>query len=101
VSNGRVAYTPEQLAEFKASFAKRRTRHIASFAAAFGSMVLMIVLPEPLSFPFGRGGPPLPFLIVPAFIVFSWINWRCPACNRSLGGEISPKYCSGCGTELQ
>jgi len=101
VPDGRIAYTEEQIADFKATFAKRRARHIATFAAAIASMLLMIVLPESLAFPFGKGAPPLPFLLVPLFIVFSLINWRCPACGKSLGRQISPRYCSLCGVELQ
>ncbi len=99
--DGRIAYTEEQVADFKATFAKRRARHIVTFVAAIASMLLMIALPESLAFPFGKAAPPIPFLFVPLFIVFALINWRCPACNKSFGREISPKYCSHCGVELQ
>jgi len=33
--------------------------------------------------------------------VFSLYNWRCPACNKYLGKQRSPKYCSKCGVALQ
>jgi len=62
---------------------------------------LMLVLPESISFPFGKDEPPIPFLVVPALIVLFWNNRRCPACYKTLGGELSPNYCSGCGTQLQ
>jgi hypothetical protein len=36
-----------------------------------------------------------------AALVFSLFNWRCPACNKYLGREFSPKHCSSCGKKLQ
>ena len=33
--------------------------------------------------------------------LFSFYNWRCPACNRYLGGRMLPKYCSICGVKLR
>lgn len=32
--------------------------------------------------------------------VFTFFNWRCPACNRYLGKTINPKFCSSCGARL-
>jgi hypothetical protein len=95
-------HTDDQQAEFKAAFARRRTRHIAGFAAAIASILLVVLLPESrLTYPFGPGTPPLPFIVGPLFIISTWINWRCPACSHTLGGELSPRYCSACGIPLQ
>lgn len=33
-------------------------------------------------------------------LVFSLINWRCPACNKYLGKGPNPKFCSKCGVQL-
>lgn len=41
------------------------------------------------------------FLTIAAAIVFSLWNWRCPACRGYLGKQISPRFCSRCGVELQ
>jgi hypothetical protein len=101
VTDERTTYTDVQQAEFKASFAKRRTRHIAGFVLTMGSILLMVVLPESLSFPFGQGYPPLPFLIGPVFIIMSIFDWRCPACGKNCGGELNPRYCSKCGIAFQ
>lgn len=39
--------------------------------------------------------------LVIAGIIFSFINWRCPACERYLGRSFSPKFCRRCGAQLQ
>ena len=33
--------------------------------------------------------------------VFSLWNWRCPACGRWLGNQLSPARCRKCGVNLQ
>ena len=40
-------------------------------------------------------------IIIAAFIVFSIVNWRCPACNRYLGADIYREICKKCGTRLR
>ena len=30
----------------------------------------------------------------------SWLVWRCPACGRYLGRNLSPKLCPHCGVPL-
>ncbi len=32
--------------------------------------------------------------------IFTFRNWRCPACNGYLGKAISPKFCPKCGSQL-
>ena len=34
-------------------------------------------------------------------LIFSFRNWRCPACNGYLGKGISPRFCPKCGAQLQ
>jgi hypothetical protein len=49
-------------------------------------------------------GPIPPYLLVAIVIgllIFSLVNWRCPACNRYLYRDIYPRHCSGCGTQLR
>lgn len=40
------------------------------------------------------------FLLVVA-VVFSWVNWRCPACRKHLGLRWNPPHCLGCGFVLR
>jgi len=35
-----------------------------------------------------------------ALILIHVLNWRCPACGRSLGHSLSPKFCAMCGVRL-
>ncbi len=37
------------------------------------------------------------FAVVLASLVFSWWNWRCPACRSPLGRGTSPRRCPECG----
>lgn len=33
-------------------------------------------------------------------LVFSLMNWRCPACNRYLGKQLWVRHCPQCGVQL-
>ncbi len=36
-----------------------------------------------------------------AFVSFSALNWKCPSCGKSLGGDISRQTCKKCGVKLR
>jgi len=38
---------------------------------------------------------------IASFFGFSALNWRCPSCGKSLGGDIVKKMCKKCGVRLQ
>jgi hypothetical protein len=40
-------------------------------------------------------------ILIAVFIGFSGINWRCPSCNKYLGGDINKRICKKCGIRLQ
>jgi len=48
-----------------------------------------------------------PFFLIGAVVaaaalsLLHLVNWKCPACGRSLGRSMSPKFCSQCGVQLQ
>ena len=44
--------------------------------------------------------PPIVILMVLG-LIFSFFNWRCPACKSYLGKQINPKHCHNCGAKLQ
>jgi len=52
------------------------------------------------------GGVPLAKLVpvaivaLAAFVVFTLVNWRCPACGSYLGKGIGPSFCRKCGVAL-
>jgi len=37
---------------------------------------------------------------IAAFVVFSSFNWRCPACGKHLGSNVSQKRCRKCGVSF-
>jgi heme A synthase len=39
-------------------------------------------------------------LVIAAFVGFSALNWRCPACNKYLGKDINKHICKECGKRL-
>ena len=40
-------------------------------------------------------------VLIAAFIGFSAVNWRCPACNKYLGPDINRRICRKCRTRLR
>lgn len=39
-------------------------------------------------------------LILVGLLAFIWKDWRCPACEKSLGPEFQYKHCPHCGERL-
>lgn len=100
-----MEYTQEQKVAIRTRFIARRRRQIlVSFP------LIALVIGAAFLEQAGHGamfGIP-PSVVLPGFlaliagaVVFSLYNWRCPACNRYLGKQRNPKYCSRCGVELQ
>ncbi len=102
-----MEYTDQQKERFKVGFAKkRRNRWIA----------MALIVPSAIAFGFGAAGgvedqivlglPPMvwwPVVLVVFIgsIIFSVLNWRCPACGTILGINFNGRYCSACGAELR
>ena len=40
-------------------------------------------------------------IVIAAFIGFSAVNWRCPACGKYLGNNINRHRCKHCETRLR
>jgi hypothetical protein len=43
----------------------------------------------------------LGFLVVLAALIYTFLRWRCPNCNKHLGKEIHPRRCPGCGVSFR
>ena len=97
-------YTEEQKREFREQFKSRRARQL---------MVSLPLVAMVLATSFLRSGRPdqiagIPvqtlgvafFVLVMGVLLFSFRNWRCPACDRYLGRTMSPRFCPKCGVEL-
>jgi hypothetical protein len=73
-------------------------------------IVLLFAVMAPLAFSeddaafFGLSiavlGPITLVAIFAGWVIFSVRNWRCPACNMSLGRAFNPKHCRNCGIAL-
>lgn len=100
-----MQYTSDQVSEFKRLFSKRRKRQILLAVPLFAAVIAVAVQrdstsPEILGISPAIYGP-LFLVLVIAALVFSFMNWRCPACNGYLGRTISPRFCAKCGAVLQ
>jgi carbon starvation protein CstA len=89
--------------EIRTEFAKRQGRQRVAIAAA---MLLIIVFAILYARP-GLLGPnskgtifSAQVVVIAAFIGFTSHNWRCPACNRHLGGDLDRRICSKCRARL-
>ena len=91
-------------ADLRKQFAARRVRQ-------YLLTILLIVFALAFRWLAGQPQPPLglpPNLLVlllfgfiGAAIIFSFFNWRCPACGgKYLGRAINPKFCASCGFRL-
>lgn len=99
--------TDQQKAKFKVAFAKKRRNRLIGMA---------LMVPSAVAFGFGAAGgvedqivlglPPIvwwPVVLVVFIgsIIFSVINWRCPACGTIFGFNFNGRCCSECGAELR
>jgi hypothetical protein len=100
-----MQYVEQQLAEFKAEFAKRRRRQLLAAIPIVAIIVLRVVLDKEAEASFlGQSGGLViggALVVILGTIAFSLWNWRCPACNKYLGKGISPAFCAKCGVALR
>ncbi|MBP7274977.1 MAG: hypothetical protein KBA51_02105 [Kiritimatiellae bacterium] len=92
---------PEVIAEFQ----RRRRRQLIAVVPIMGALFPLFMLDH--AGPDGLFGIPTAVLgpvciaIMIAGVVFSLINWRCPACKSYLGKAMHPRFCQKCGAQLQ
>lgn len=85
--------------EFKA----RQSRQIVAIAVAMFLLLLAAVLykrPDLLGAFSGRTLFGLQAISIASVLGFTVYNWRCPSCNKHLGGNIHRQRCGKCGTRL-
>ncbi len=85
-------------------FRRRQTRQILAVAVVLFLVLLAAVVRKRPDI-FGEFSSASLFaaqaICIAAFIGFTAMNWRCPACGRHLGGNIDRRRCGRCGTKLQ
>lgn len=100
-----MPYTHEQETLFKQQFAIRRKRQLILAAVLVPVIVAVAVADD--AFDRGLFGVRPGILIggfmvlVAGALILSFRNWRCPACDRYLGKQMSPRFCAKCGVGLQ
>ena len=89
--------------QIRAEFAKRQGRQSVAIAA---SLLLIVVFAILSARPGWLGANTrgtifsAQVVVIVAFIGFSYQNWRCPACNRHLGGDLDRRVCGKCRARL-
>ena len=101
-----MTYTDDQKAAFRAEFAARRKRQLfVSIPLVVFMLGVMIVLDERTKAPVLGLSPSVVIgifaVVMGGGLVFSLLNWRCPACARYLGKHINPSFCHRCGAPLR
>jgi hypothetical protein len=90
-------------AEIIAEFKKKRTRQIMAVGPIILAFIGILSVENNPTGIFGLAPSTIlvtAFAVIISVLVFSFLNWRCPSCNKYLGKAINPKFCSKCGTQL-
>ena len=100
-SNARPERDPRVIEEFR----RRRTKQLWVTIPAVLVIMALIWSME------SRGGAPvglpqsaalsIKIAVLFGLIIFSFGNWRCPACNAYLGKSLGPRFCQKCGAQLR
>ena len=90
--------TEYQKARVLEEFAARRKRQLIATIPVLVLLIGYVLLgerAEQTAYPFILIG------VVVVILIFSFRNWRCPACDGYLGRGLNPKFCSKCGAQLR
>jgi len=100
-----MEYTEEQKQEFKAQYALRKRRQLMVTLPLIVVVIAVAVADTSGGSLFGAFPAaaflPVFLIIVFAVLIFSFRNWRCPACNKYLGKSLSLRFCPKCGIALR
>ena len=100
-----MEYTEQQKQEFKTQFANRRRKQLMVSVPLIILVVLFATVNEKTGLVLGTIPisifTPIFVVAVVGALIFSFKNWRCPACKRYLGKAFNPSFCSKCGVGLR
>ena len=91
-------------AEIIAEFKKKRTRQIMAVGPIILAFIGLLSVENNPTGIFGLAPSTImvaAFAVIISVLVFSFLNWRCPSCNKYVGKAINPKFCSKCGVQLK
>lgn len=90
--------TEREKEKVQEEFAARRKRQLLALIPAFAVMLLLVLFEN------RANSVVLTVLLVGVVLgmaVFSFRNWRCPACEGHLGRGMGPRFCPKCGVQLR
>ncbi len=85
-------------------FRKRQARQQFAIAVTLLCMVLLVLVykrPDLFTEVSKSLIAAAQIFLIAAFIAFTAINWKCPACKKYLGADIAKGRCPRCGVRLQ
>jgi hypothetical protein len=98
-------YTEQQKQDFKLQYKTRRNRQLLVTVPLILVVVVGTFLRDERSGTIAGVSEsiygPAFLVFVVGLLVFSFFNWRCPACNSYLGRGVGPRFCQKCGVELR
>lgn len=97
-------YIEQQLHDLRSEFAKRRRRQLLALIPVAAVVAVFFTANEKTgTSPLGPIAVvmPLALAVLVGVVIFSFANWRCPACKKYLGRSLNPRFCSDCGVELR
>lgn len=87
------------IAEFKKRWIREVVGLVVLIAILLSSSLLESLF-QRLNFPSNTTTTVIVIAIV-GYAIFTYVNWRCPACNEYFYREIYPRYCPQCGAALR
>ncbi len=100
-----MEYTESQLAEFKDEYRRRRRRQwvVSGIIMVLALGVILLQDRQRGTIAGVATGVWLPVFLalVIAVLVFSFRNWRCPACGAYFGKRMRLNFCPRCGVPLR
>lgn len=101
-----MEYTDQQKQAFRNQFKIRRQRQLMFFYSPLAILaILAFAVDETTGLILGYipASALVPVVIVALVgaLIFSFKNWRCPACNSYFGKAYNPSFCSKCGVKLR
>jgi len=100
-----MEYTEEQKQAFKTQYALRKRRQLM-VTVPLVLVFIALAMADKAEGSFFSAVPadvfiPVFFIIIIGALIFSFRNWRCPACNKYLGKAVSLRFCPKCGIALR
>jgi hypothetical protein len=100
-----MEYNEHQKQEFKNQYAVRWRRQLIVAIPLIIVLIAFATANEGTGLVFGaipiKIFAPIFIIAIIGALIFSFKNWRCPACDKYLGKAFNPKFCSKCGAALR